>query len=460
METEIQKDDAVISNFLKKIDEGFPYYYGKETNRYGDLLQTVDSGQSFLSFLEKIAEEEDPLGNTYKNTIYSHVDRLWEKDPNLAAGLMVSVTRLFLRHDSIFFTAGYIFGQNLQVTEPNAIQEIRLLKRRMRRLIPRLAQRRDFRHLSEKDAGKMDYKQRFLDFCRHNRGLSQNTIRSYEWDLRQFFAWLNQNEIKLLSVTVKHIDSFLIWLREKGGSVSTVNRHMYCLKTFYKWLLRMELIQRNPLQAFENIRGSKRLPKYLTPEQQQVLLGATKISQHKKKPWLTQSGRDYLLILLLMDTGMRIAEACNLKIGDINLGTGILRVIGKGDKQREIVISDRLGVALDKYLKVVQKKENPGGYLLFSKTGQKMVTRVVYRLVMDLGKKAGIPDLHPHALRHTFGSNLRRWGADLLLIKEALGHSSVSTTEIYSHLGAEDQQRKVKDLVDRGKGEEDENLQA
>jgi hypothetical protein len=166
----LQKEDAVLSNFLKRIDEGFPYYYGKETNRYGDLLKAVDSDKTCLHFLEKIAEEEDPLGSKYRNTLYAHVDRLWETDPNLAAGLMASITRLFLRHDSIFFTRVYLRPE-LQVTNPTQSRKFGCEKQNANSFpLPK----KDFRHLAETTRRRWT-KQRFLG-CRHNRASPQ--IRS------------------------------------------------------------------------------------------------------------------------------------------------------------------------------------------------------------------------------------------------------------------------------------------
>ncbi|MFH0789960.1 MAG: tyrosine-type recombinase/integrase [Pseudomonadota bacterium] len=414
------------------------------------------------------------------------------------------------------FAVGYIFGQKFELADKEAISQLKELHKRvlgnsglLKSLKPRLRaagsifeEDTDLIRIGEKDRGQMDYKEGFLTFCRFHRNLSENTIRSYEFDLRQFFEWLNKNQIEITSITIKNLDAFLIWLKQLGITVSTVNRHMYCLKSFYRWLMRIEAVNRNPLEAFQNARDKKRLPKYLNSEQQEALLLAARNGKYNA-PWLGQ--RNYLIILFLLDTGVRIGELCTLEVGSIDLNEGFAMVIGKGDKEREVVLSDRLKDAIKAYLAMVNASELKGcvgpilasrgftlrsackemdicyksvravldyGYqgeinrklqrfvkekirplpikfLFFNEHGVPVIQRHAFRIVKEIGKRAGIPDLHPHALRHTAATNLRERGAELILIKEALGHSSVSTTEMYAHVGNGRYREEMKRLLNQ-----------
>jgi len=289
----------------------------------------------------------------------------------------------------------------------------------------------------------MEYVQQFLDFCQYQRGLAVNTINGYRWDLRLFMDWLEGKDLELTAVKIRDVDSFVIALRKEGKSVQTVNRKIYCLKMFYRYLQRIEVIEKNPLDFVKNIRQPKRLPKYLTEEQQKALIGvASRGLNHPRQKWASWlTYRDYLMVVLLLDTGVRISELCKIRKSDINFEEGILRVIGKGSREREVVLSNRC-------LEAVRKCPGNGSNLLFlNQQGRALGTRHAFRFLRDLGKLAGIANLHPHLLRHTHATNLRRKGADLLLIKEALGHSSVSTTEIYAHIGGQEYKEKLRSLI-------------
>lgn len=347
----------------------------------------------------------------------------------------------------------------------------------------------------------MDYLTEFFDYLRYQRGLSENTLQAYGWDLKIFFKWANDRELKLEQAKVKDIDAFLIWTRKNGNSIQSANRKAYCLKTFYRWLLRIEAIDRNPLDLFNNIKSTKPLPRYLTKDQQEALLEAAK-KEKNKLAWAKK--RNYLMILFLIDGGLRIGELCGIKPNDIDLGEGVLRVLGKGSKEREVVLSDRVRNAVREYLDAIKTirfdqavgpglpsrgfnlelvsrelgishslatvavrgksrktlerirafvKEKieplPVPWLFFNRKGKRFCERHAFLVIQRIGKHAGIENLHPHLLRHTFASNLRHRGADLLLMREALGHSSVSTTQIYAHIGNEEYKNQLRNLVNQ-----------
>jgi site-specific recombinase XerD len=345
----------------------------------------------------------------------------------------------------------------------------------------------------------MDYQEEFLDFCKYQRGLAENTIRSYEWEVSEYLQWLKGRKLKVNTVKVRDVDAYLISLRKRReNKTQTVNHKMYCLKTFHRWLQRIEVTKRNPLEVFQNSKTPKPLPRYLTQAEQEALLLASQNGNHRED-WIRK--RDCLMTLFFLDTGLRVGEACQIEIKNLDLDNGILRVTGKGSKEREVILSDRLITATRSYLGavdniVLNKTVGPGlpargfslvsvvkemgishstvnrmiysdhpnshrlrdyinekikplplKYLFFNQGGKHMNTRHVFRIIQEIGERAGIKDLHPHVLRHTYASNLRVKGGDLLLIKEALGHSSVQTTEIYAHIGDGEYRERLKRLV-------------
>jgi integrase/recombinase XerD len=351
----------------------------------------------------------------------------------------------------------------------------------------------------------MDYLQDFLDFCKFQRGLADNSLDSYRWEVSQYLEWLKDRSLAVEAVRIKDIDDYLLFLKkEKDNTVKTANHKMYCLKTFYRWLQRIEVITANPLDVFQNTKTPKLLPHYLTEAEQKRLINASKNGYHRplRMNWLRK--RDYLMVLFFLDTGLRVAELCSIEIKDFDLKHGVLRVMGKGSKEREVILSDRVIKALRAYLRlagqiILNQAVGPGlpargfnlsaicrkagvslttartfvernktgwasyqklkkyvdenirglplKYLFFNQGGRKMNTRHVFRIIQEIGERAGIEGVHPHLLRHSYATNLRRKGADLLLVKEALGHASVITTEMYAHLADTEYRRKIRSLI-------------
>jgi site-specific recombinase XerD len=320
--------------------------------------------------------------------------------------------------------------------------------------------------------------------------------------------WAKGAGLEVANLKPVDIDSFFIWLRrEKENCAKSVNRKRSSLNMFYKWLQRKELIIKNPMDQVDRMKESKTLPHYLTPQEQKALILAAQNGQTPKRfiSSFTKE-RSYLLILLLLDCGLRIGEACSLRVENINLEEGTLKVCGKGEKERISVLSDRLMIALKEYLERVnvidlEGKIRPGiaarglnlrkisketgipfstvieltvarrpesiraarekelqsfinekvkplplQYLLFNRGGQPLNTRQAFRIVKEIGKKAGV-NIHPHLLRHSFATNLRRKGGDMMLLKEALGHSSILTTQMYCGFTDGEFKQKMKELI-------------
>ena len=337
----------------------------------------------------------------------------------------------------------------------------------------------------------MDYLQDFLDFTQYVRGRSANTVQGYRFDLTCFLDWVEREHLEVEKIKPTDIDTFFIYLKkEKQNTSSTVNRKRCSLIAFYKFLVRKEIISKNPMEQVSAMKEPSKLPHYLTPTQQEALIQAAQNGNGAERIGYYSRERTYLLLLLLLDCGLRIQEACSLKVQDINLEDGTLKITGKGDKQRMGILSDRLISALREYLNRVNiidisgkirhgiqargltlnyisretgiplptvieltvarreksikaKREKqlqafinekvkplPLQYLLFNRGGKSLNTRQAFRIVREIGRKAGI-EIHPHLLRHSFAVNLRRKGADTMLLKEALGHASILTTQIY-----------------------------
>ena len=354
----------------------------------------------------------------------------------------------------------------------------------------------------------MDYLQDFLDFTQYVRGRSASTIQSYRYDLSQFLEWVKGKELDPLKIRPVDIDEFFIWLRkERKNIASSINRKRSGLIGLYRWFQRKELIVKSPMEYVSLMKEPKNLPKYLTPQEQEALILAAQNGNGAKR-FITSytKERTYLLILLLLDCGLRIGEACSLKVEDINFDDGTLKVNGKGDKERMAILSDRLTIALREYLERVsvidlEKKVRPGipargfklaqiaqesgipfgtvielavakryesqgkrsrelqsfinekvkplplQYVLFNRGGGALNTRQAFRIIRDIGIRAGIKNLYPHLLRHSFAVNLRRKGADTMLLKEALGHSSILTTQIYCGFTDGEFKEKMRQLV-------------
>jgi integrase/recombinase XerC len=348
------------------------------------------------------------------------------------------------------------------------------------------------------------YVEEFLDYHKYQRNHSDSTVYSYRFNVLEFFKWLSEKGIEGDKVRVREMDLYTNHLlKENGNSPATVNRKGVALKMFYKYLMRMEVVDKNPFLLFDSMRLPQRLPKVLNQEQQEALLNAaldpklnvgwrppcsnnsrrTYSNNSDRAKWLRE--RDYLLIMCLIDTGLRVAELCGIQVENLDLEDCSMRVVGKGNKERIVVFSDGLAAGIRDYLKAIEKsslvpllpsrgtsldavlkelgmkrlvrssytnpypgarlkdlrtyakqkiKPLPMKYLFFNRSGKPMSTRHVFRILKVLGEKIGIQGLHPHKLRHTHATNLRMKGGDLGLIQAQLGHVSIATTQIYAHL--------------------------
>jgi integrase/recombinase XerC len=278
---------------------------------------------------------------------------------------------------------------------------------------------------------------KFEKFLRFERGYADFTINSYITDLFQFFDYVDNNEIKNISDVKKNeIRGFLESLYKEGISNKTLRRKLSCLRTFFKYLRRENIVTGNPTYAIPLPRFHKKLPKFLSINQ--IFDAIDKIEV--KSPL---DLRNKAILELFYLTGMRLRELVNLDVEDVYFYDMTVKVKGKGSKERIIPIGFSGKNILQQYLSVrdelLKKKKNSNEEALFlSKSGKRISPRDVQRIVEKLLIKfIGGEKISPHILRHTFATHLLNEGADLRAVKDLLGHESLSTTQIYSHISVE-----------------------
>jgi len=276
------------------------------------------------------------------------------------------------------------------------------------------------------------YLSEFLENIEYQRGYSENTIISYENDIEEFISFLKQEGIeKLNHVNYGTVRFYLKELYDKKYSRNSVSRKLSSLRSFFKFLHSKNKIEMNPFSLVSSPKKEKRLPKFLYNEDIEKIFDVPNV----KNP-LGQ--RDSLILELLYDTGIRVGELVNIKLEDIDFSNRTIRILGKGNKERIVLFGVYLDDILNLYLEDGRKeilKEKSNQYLILNGHGNNITTRGVRLIIENIIKKACI-SIHatPHTLRHTFATHLLENGADLLTVKELLGHSSLSSTQVYTHI--------------------------
>ncbi|HMP92257.1 MAG TPA: tyrosine-type recombinase/integrase [Phnomibacter sp.] len=273
---------------------------------------------------------------------------------------------------------------------------------------------------------------RFLQYLQFEKRSSLHSIEAYKTDLTQFASFLNS---QFAVYEVPHIQSgfirtWLAWLKEQGVSTRTLNRKISALRSWYKHLRRQGYQGVNPLQAVVAPKQPNRLPQYVEVHQMENLWSAVTFEDG------FAGVADKLMLMLLYHTGIRRAELMGLKVQHVNVPQRLIKVLGKGSKERMLPINDELAYCIEDYLK--QKQQLPAGYntefLLVRPNGQPLYARYVYnRVHFYLSQITTLAKKSPHILRHSFATHLANAGADMNAIKELLGHSSLAATQVYTH---------------------------
>ena len=277
----------------------------------------------------------------------------------------------------------------------------------------------------------------FLDSLWMERGLSENTLSAYRSDLTQFSFWLEHKKVDLLKVEAKDILAYLSSL--ENASVRTVARRLSSLRRLYEYLLRENKIKQNPVSNVDAPRLGRTLPKSLTEDEVENLLNAPDTAP-------ATGVRDKAMLELLYATGLRVTELVSLTIQQVNLRQGVVRVTGKGNKERLVPMGEEANAWIERYLSSARSEilGNAITDAMFpSNRGKAMTRQTFWHMVKRYAVVAeSKKTLSPHVLRHAFATHLINHGADLRVVQMLLGHSDISTTQIYTHVARE----RLKDL--------------
>lgn len=273
----------------------------------------------------------------------------------------------------------------------------------------------------------------YLAHIKLEKNLSQNTVSSYKNDINAFISFLKNSGINDPSnVSSDNIGGFFKTLRELGLSGSSSARYFSSLKGFFLYLLKNKYIVKNPIEKITAPRISKKLPGVLDINEVDKILSAPKVDD---KLGL----RDKAMLELFYACGTRVSELINLKVNDLFFDNEIIRVFGKGSKERLIPIGTSAIRWIGEYLKksrpLLMKKSKSENILFLNSRGSKLSRMGVWKIIDRYVKEAGIEkDVHPHTFRHSFATHLLEGGADLRAVQEMLGHADISTTQIYTHI--------------------------
>ena len=281
------------------------------------------------------------------------------------------------------------------------------------------------------------YKKGFKAYLQLEKSLSDNSVDAYLRDIEKLTEHLH--EIKNLKapsdVQLKDLEKFLKWIAELGMTASSQARIISGIRAFYKYLALENIIAKDPTILLEAPKLKRTLPDVLSFEEIEMIISQIDLS----KP---EGGRNKAIVETMYSCGLRVSEVVNLKISHLYLDVGFIRVIGKGDKERLVPV----GRSAVKYINIYKNKIRvhlapaPGSedFLFLNRRGSKLSRVMIFLIIKELVKKAGIKkNISPHTFRHSFATHLVEGGADLRAVQEMLGHESISTTEIYTHLDRE-----------------------
>lgn len=284
------------------------------------------------------------------------------------------------------------------------------------------------------------YEEILSDFKRYlsvEKGLSKNTEVSYLRDVKEFLDYCDKENLNFSSITKSEFEKYLFRLKNLGRKLSTLFRKTESIKAFYRFLLVENRIDKNPLSNFKAPKLERKLPQFLTIEEIKRIFESFSFDKFS-------SLRTAAVIDLLYSSGLRVSELCNLTMESVNLDQGWVRVIGKGKKERIVPISYEtarlLKIYLDERQNIIFTKNKEGSpYFFVNRRGLKITRVQIWKDIKRFMNSIGIKkNVYPHILRHTFATHLLTSGADLRSISEMLGHSSLNTTQIYTHLDKTD----------------------
>jgi len=272
----------------------------------------------------------------------------------------------------------------------------------------------------------------FLDYLSVERGLSKNTIASYREDLTSYLDFMERMHIDTLSkIARQNITGFMLAQKEKGLAANSIARRLAAIRMFHRFLAREKITKGDPTSLIDSPKLWKKIPETLSLNEMESLIAQPNIRD-------TRGIRDKSVLETMYATGMRVSEVVNLKKDDINLDVGFLRCVGKGNKERVIPLGAKAAACLSRYITVSRPrllKNKDSEFLFVSRMGKKISRQSLWKLIKKYARQARIKKpIKPHIIRHSFATHLLERGADLRSVQEMLGHSNISTTQIYTHV--------------------------
>ena len=275
---------------------------------------------------------------------------------------------------------------------------------------------------------------RFIEYLKYQRNYSDFTCNNYNKDLNEYNSFILSNKINYKNMDYNEAKEYVIYLNKKNDAKSTISRKLSSLRTFYKYLVLNNKVESNPFLLVSSPKKEKRIPKFINYNNMEEILNVPNIK--------TKEGqRERVIIEVLYASGVRVSELVNIKLKDIDFSNKNILILGKGSKERLVSFGDYALEYINLYLKEGRKLLLDGvksDYLIVGKKSEKLTTRRVEQIIDDIIKRTSIKlNITPHMFRHTFATHLLDNGCDLLVVQELLGHASLSSTEIYTHVSNE-----------------------
>jgi len=267
---------------------------------------------------------------------------------------------------------------------------------------------------------------KFINYLLTEKALSINTVKSYENDLKGFFRYIEKNKIFYADCKKENIINYLLELKERGYSSASIARILSSVKQFFRFLILDSIISHDPTEGLRSPKPWLRLPKALETDEVRRLLSVILESKYFL--------RDIVMLELMYASGLRVSELIKLKLSDINFEAGFIRIKGKADKERVVPVAQRTIERIRNYLTLLRPrliKERTSDYVFLNNRGKPMTRQRFWQNLKAMGKLAGI-NVTPHMIRHSFATHLLEGGADLRSLQKMLGHSDISTTQIYT----------------------------
>lgn len=278
----------------------------------------------------------------------------------------------------------------------------------------------------------------FKNYLEVEKNFSVHTVRAYASDILSFLIWLKDRDLALINHS--DIKQYIVFMQKFNYSKTTSSRKIASLRTFFNYLYRERIIDCNPVKGIHSPKKNKTLPKFLTEDETESILNNIKCDTPPRY-------RNKVIVELLYCSGMRVSELSGLNFSDLNIDNNEIKVFGKGSKERIVLISDRVRNYLQIYIKTVRPLINTDGPktetndespLFINKTGFRLQPQSIRTAIKETVDALRLPkNVTPHVFRHSFATKLLNHGADLRVVQELLGHSSISNTQIYTHVSTE-----------------------